>query len=125
MAEKYSFEFYVSFVTKVGHSCVLFKECYRVTEGTDDWKALMEPNSNVKKSLVLRSLLRHFLTTETTMEGAESYEAMKDSILFWSVPNIQDSYPGDERTLSDIFDQFKSLNSGEKTVRMTLLFVKF
>ena len=124
MAKKYSFKFYVSFVTRVDRRCALYKREYRVWEGNDDWKALMQANSKVEESFTLRHLLYRLLTTKTTMGEVERGAAVEDATLFWSVnkPNIQDSYPGDVRTLYDIFNQFKSQTSKRK-MRMTLLFV--
>ena len=98
-----------------------------MTEGTDDWEALIEENSKVEESFMLRLVLYHLLTKKTTMGEEERCEAVEDAALSWSVnePNIRDSHRGDRRTVSDIFDEFESLASGEKTMRMTLLFVNF
>ena len=74
---------------------------------------------------LLRAFLLCLLITQTPMEAAERDEVARDATLFWSVnePNIRERYPDGVRTFSGVFNQFKALKSGEKAIRMTLLFV--
>ena len=125
MTAEYRIKFYVLFVTKVGSRCALYKRDYRVMEGSDDWQAYLRATVDNSGSHLLRSFLRRLITKRTTMGEAEKKEAVTYSNLSWTVnvPNIN-SYSGEQRSVSDIFNRFKSLTR-KRTMRMTLLFVNF
>ena len=125
MTKEYRIKFYVTFVTKVGRTCALYKRKYLMRKGTDEWEEYLKATVDNSGSFLVRSLLRRLITTRTTMGEAEKDEAVNYSNLSWTVhyvPNIN-SYSGEQRTVSDVFNRFKSLTR-KRTVRMKLLFVK-